>query len=190
MNHANDRGGALYFEDSQCLKASTAPLECFISILNHRNCSYPNGKNITLFFKHNSVGSTGSTPYGGHLSECRLYYRTTYKLESNTLCTCDTKLSNNYSINAFEVFLNISKIIPHNKLVASISSPAKQIKFCIIIDIFRIHRLLLFEWMHYWIRHAYYSCSVHPGKLFNITIKALDQAGSPVSASILIENLK
>ena len=54
MNHANDSGGAFYFGDSQCLKRSATPLECFFSILNHN--SYPIRKNLTLLFNYNSAG--------------------------------------------------------------------------------------------------------------------------------------
>ena len=117
MNHANDRGGALYFVDSQCLIASTTPLECFFSIRILNHSFHPNGKNVTLIFKHNSAGLTGSVLYGGHLSECRLYHGTSYKLK---LEACDANLSNYYRYVALEVFSNITKIIPHNKVIASI----------------------------------------------------------------------
>ena len=182
-NHANDTGGALYFGDSQCSKMLTAPIECFISILNRS--SYPiNGKNITLFFKHNSAGSTGSALYGGHLTECRLYYRTSSILESNA---CDSKLSNDfYSDDALKVFFSITKIIPLNKLNTSISSPAKQIKSCTTnVRIFRPWKVS----MAYLIRYVrYQSFSVHSGQQFNITLAAIDQNDSPVPASIMIDN--
>ena len=170
-NHANNSGGALYFGDSQC---SSAPLECFFSILNHS--SYPYRKNLTLLFKHNSAGSTGSALYGGHLSECRLYYRTSYRLlESDA---CDTKLNNDYSTDALDVFKSISKIIQHNKSVASISSPAKEIISCnTSVWIFRP-----LQWI---CNNIIYSLSVYLGQQFNITLRAIDQGKSPVPANIL-----
>lgn len=64
MNHAIDSGSALYFKDSQCLIGSKTPLECFFSFVNHRTFPTNYKKCPTLYFKHNSAGSTGSTLYG------------------------------------------------------------------------------------------------------------------------------
>ena len=166
MNYATDSGGALYFKDSQCFIGSNFP-ECLISIVNRS--SSPNGK--YLFFEHNSAGSTGSTVYGGHLNECRLYYRTEVSYHS----ACDGKLTHNYDNNmyytydALEVFMNLSRIINHKESDANISSPAKNIQLC---------------------GSPPYGQSIHvyPGKQFSILLKAISQVGSPVPANILIDN--
>ena len=101
---------------------STTPLECFTSVVN--NSSYRR-KHHALFFEHNSAGSTGSTMYGGHLNECRLYYRTiqTY----NLVPICGDKQGSHYTDDAFGAFMNLSKIINHKEPDANISSPAKYI---------------------------------------------------------------
>ena len=116
MNHATDSGGALYLKNSQCILESNSP-ECFISIVNRS--SYPNP---ILIFEYNSAGSTGSTVYGGRLNKCRLYYRTKIYYSA-----CDDKLNrdNNYTDDALEVFMNLSRIINHKESDANISSPAK-----------------------------------------------------------------
>ena len=178
-NHANDRGGARYFGDSKCLIALTAPLECFFSIWSLNHSFYPNGKNITLFFKDNSAGLTGSVLYGGHLNECRLYHGTSYKLK---LEACDANLSNYYRYVALEVFSNITKILPHNKVIASILSPAKLIRLCNTdhdnrLSVLFFHRLSVFP------------IYVHPGQQFNITLQAKDTTGTPVPTNILIDSL-
>ena len=164
-NHANDSGGALYFKDFQCLIGSKSPLECFISVVNRS--FYPNRKYLALSFQHNSAGSIGSTLYGEHLSECRLYYRT--KLSYNFDPICDNKLSNEYDYtdDALQVFMNISRIINHKESDINISSPVKKIKLC------EDHPREL---------HAYL------GEQFNVTLKAINQGGSPVPANILIDN--
>ena len=165
-NHATDSGGALYFRDSQCLIRSNSlfDLECFISIVNRS--SYPNRKYLTLFFEHNSAGSTGSTVYRGHLNECRLYYRT--KLSYNLDPICGNK-QGSYTDDALGVFMNLSTIINQEESVTNISSPAKRIELC--------------ETLHH--THVVY---VFPGEQFNIMLKAINQAGSPVPANIMIDN--
>ena len=67
--------------------------------------------------------------------------------------------------------MDMSNIIPHKESVSSISSPAMYVTFCIFHDTW-------FEPNHF----------VHPGERFNITLIAMDQAGSPVTANILITN--
>ena len=161
MNHATDSGGALYLKDSQCILESNSP-ECFISVVNHS--SYPNS---ILVFEHNSAGSVGSTVYGGHLNECRLYYRT--KIH-HSVCV-DKYHDYNYTDDALEVFMNLSRIIIYKESDTNISSPAKNIKLCrknsnignIIID-------------------------VYPGDLFSIVLKAISPASSLVPANVLIDN--
>ena len=94
--------------------------------MNHN--SYPiNRKYLTLFFKHNSARSTGSTVFGGHLNECRLYYRT--KLSYNLDPICGNK-QGSYTDDALGAFMNLSTIINHEESVTNISSPAKSIKLC------------------------------------------------------------
>ena len=159
MNHANDSGGALYFEDSQCILESNSP-ECFISIVNRS--SYPNP---ILIFEHNSAGSAGSTVYGGHLSECRLYYRT--KIHHSV---CDDKYYDyNYTDDALEVFMNLSRIINYKESDTNISSPARNIKLC--------EKLQYGQHIH-----------VYPGEQFSIVLKAISQGSSLVPANILIDN--
>ena len=122
MNHANESGGALYFEDSQCILESNSP-ECFFSMVNRSFYPTP-----ILIFEHNSAGSAGSTIYGGHLNECRLYYYGTKIYYS----ACDDKLNHDYSYtdDALEVFMNLSRIISHEESDANISSPAKKVIPC------------------------------------------------------------
>ena len=160
MNHATDSGGALYFKDSQCILESSSP-ECFISIVNHS--SYPNP---ILIFEHNSAGSAGSTIYGGHLNECRLYYRTKIFYSA-----CDDKINHdyNYTDDALEVFMNLSRIINYKESDTNISSPAKNIKVCEKLQ----HNIII---------------HVYPGEQFSIILKAISQANSLVPANILIDN--
>jgi hypothetical protein len=119
-------------------------------------------------FEYNSAGSAGSTVYGGHLNECRLslYYRTKY------YSACDDKLIHNYNYtdDALEVFMNLSRIINHRESDANnISSPAKEVKLC--------------ESLQYW-KYIH----LYPGEQFNIKLKAISQAGFAVPANILIDN--
>ena len=92
-----------------------------------------------------------------------------YKLDS----MCDDEWSNGYSYtdDALGVFMNMSRIIiDRNESDTNISSPAKRIKLCEDPDSY--NKLI----------------SVHPGGQFNITLKAISQFGSPVSANIFIDN--
>ena len=163
MNHANDSGGALYFEDSQCILESNSP-ECFISMVNCSSCPNP----ILIIFEHNSAGSAGSTVYGGHLNECRLYYRTKIFYSA-----CDDKYHDyNYTDDALEVFMNLSRIINHKESDASISSPAKKVIPC--------------ESLPYYGQSIDYS--VWPGEQFSIMLEAISEVDSPVPANILIDN--
>ena len=164
MNHASESGGALYFRDSQCIIGPNSP-ECFISFVNRS--SNP-GPNPILIFEHNSAELTGSTIYGGHLNECKLYYRT--KIYS----VCDDKLIHdyNYTYDAFGVFMNLSRIINHKESDANISSPAKKIIPCKSLP-------------YYGQSIEYY---VWPGEQFSIMLEAISEIGSPVPANILIDN--
>lgn len=163
INHANESGGALYFKDFQCILEPNSP-ECFISIVSRS--SYPNP---ILIFKHNSAGSVGSTIYGGHLNECRLYYGT--KIYHSV---CDDKMNHdyNYTDDALKVFMNLSRIINHKESDTNISSPAKNI--------------IPYEIHPYYGQSIYYY--LYPGEQFSIMLKAISQIGSPVPANILIDN--
>ena len=164
-NHATDSGGALYFKDSQCFIGSNSP-ECFISIVN--GSPYPNRKYLTLFFNHNSAGSVGSTVYGGHLNECRLYYRTKLSYPKSDLVCDDELIHNNVMMDdALGVFMNLSTIINHKESVTNISSPAKNIELC---------------------KKFQHTINVYPGEQFSILLKAISQASSLVPANILIDN--
>ena len=122
------------------------------------------------------------------MSECRLYYRTSYKLESDE---CDTKLSNVYNKDALKVFFSISEIIPHNKSVVSIiSSPAKQIESCTTDILVLTRPSWVIRLSHIFVfKQTYHLINVHPGQQFNFTMKALDQGGYPVPANIFVDNL-
>ena len=71
QNHADSRGGVIYFQDYQCSSGSTLPIECFLSIYSDNNTT----RDIPLLFLNNSAWLLGSTLYRGQLSRCRLYYR-------------------------------------------------------------------------------------------------------------------
>ena len=165
-NLAYDSGGALYIDNFQCSLGSLVPLECFLSIQS----SDPTTENILLHFENNSAGSTGSTLYGGQLNKCRLYYRT-----NNTTDKCGNRPFYNYSDDALKLFMNMSRIILHNKTesATNISSQAEQIKFCqggnITMDNYR-------------------TISLRPGEYFNVEVVALGQTGFPVPTTIVSKN--
>ena len=161
LNHADSRGGAIYVKDSQCSFESTYPIECFLSIETDLNCA-PTNK--LLLFQNNSANNTGygSTLYGGQLNECRLYYRTNYSADN---CRCDNTAHNDYSDNALEIFMNISRI--HNESgINIISSQAGLLKFC------EVERSLDDP------------IKLHPGEEFNIAVIAHDQIGFPVPTTV------
>ena len=112
-----------------------------------------------------------STIYGGHLNECRLYYRTKILYYYSA---CDDKLNHDYSYtdDALEVFMNLSRIISHEESDANISSPAKKVIPC--------------ESLPYYGQSIYYH--VWPGEQFSIMLEAINEVDSPVPANILIDN--
>jgi predicted outer membrane repeat protein len=170
-NNAYNSGGALYIHDFPCLLGSLVPPECFLSIQS----SDATTANILLHFENNSAWSTGSTLYGGQLNKCRLHYRTNYTIDK-----CGNRPCYNYSDDALNLFMNMSRIVLYNKSesATNISSQAEQIKFCqnenIIMDT-AAGRLV-------------FSISAHPGEQFNVAVVALDQTGSPVSTTIINKN--
>ena len=157
-NHANEAGGALYIEDSQCSLRSSAPLECFMTIDGPSTST----SNISLHFENNSADTTGSILYGGQLDQCRLYFKST---TTNQPDLCDYQ-AHCYGDNALETFLNMSNITQNADHVPIISSTAKKIKFC--ED--NMPRL-----------------SLYPGQQFTVSLKALGQANSPVPATVFWE---
>ena len=167
-NHAYDSGGALYIDDFQCLLGSIVPLECFLSIQSLDATT----ENISLHFENNFAGSTGSTLYGGQLNKCRLHYRTTYTVDK-----CGNRPCYNYSDDALEVFMNMSRITLYNKSesATNISSQAEQIKICQDDNII--------------INGSSSMISVHPGEQFNVSVVALSQFGFPVPTTIFNENI-
>ena len=100
LNHANDSGGALYFEDYQCSLGSTVPIECFITIGGSFISS--TSINISLHFENNSAEKTGSILYGGQLDECKLFFRNSTEVDQ-----CDCK-AQNYRDNALETLIMMS----------------------------------------------------------------------------------
>jgi predicted outer membrane repeat protein len=161
LNHAK-KGGVLYIRDFQCSLRSSAPIECFITI----DSPSISTRNILLHFENNSAGTTGSILYGGHLDECRLYFKSITTKESD-LCGCQ---AHGYSDNALETFMNISNITQseNKNHIPNLSSFAKEIKFC--------------EG-----RTAEQSLLLYPGQQFTIPLIALGQANSSVSTTVFWE---
>ena len=157
-NHANEAGGALHIEDSQCSLRSSVPLECFMTIDGPSIST----SNISLHFENNSADTTRSILYGGQLDQCRLYFKSTATNQSD-ICGSQAR---SYSDNALEAFMNLSNITQNEDHVPIISSTAKKIKFC-GDDIPRL--------------------SLYPGQQFTISLIALGQANSPVPATVFLE---
>ena len=157
-NHANEAGGALYIEDSQCSLRSSVPLECFMTIDGPSIST----SNISLNFENNSADTMRSILYGGQLDQCRLYFKSTATNQSDI---CGSQAPS-YSDNALEAFMNLSNITQNEDHVPIISSTAKKIKFC-GDDIPRL--------------------SLYPGQQFTISLIALGQADSTVPATVYWE---
>ena len=160
-NHANEAGGALYIADYQCSLRSSAPLECFITI----DGPYTSITNILFHFEDNSAGTTGSILYGGQLDRCRLYFKSTTTNQSDL----SGYQAHSYSDKVLKIFMNMSNITQNEDHVPSISSTAKEIKFC---GNHNTPQKLL---------------SVYPGQQFTIPLKALGQANSTVPTTVFWE---
>ena len=99
MNYAENKGGAIYFKDSQCsFIGSTHPTECFLSIFSYDSSNYYATRVVLLHFLNNSA-DFGSTLYGGQLNKCRIQYRNNYIAD-----TCGNRVCNDYSDYALEFF--------------------------------------------------------------------------------------
>ena len=160
-NYANKVGGALYYQDDQCLLGSSVPMECFMTI----DGPSASTSNISLHFENNSASFTGNILYGGQLNQCRLYFKFTATNQSD-LCDCQVTQVHSYSDNALEIFLNMSDIT--QKEASDISSTAKEITFCEE----KIPELVLY-----------------PGQQFIIPLKALGEANSTVPATVLWQRM-
>ena len=125
MNHANDSGGALHFEDSQC---STEPIECFI-IIDKPICS------TTLHFIKNSAESTGSILFGGQLDKCRLLFRT----GSETQGMHVSGSHDYYGNDALGTIVNLSTIVQQYPMIAAFASQAKKLDVCQHYNSLRLH---------------------------------------------------
>ena len=161
INHAKSKGGALFYQDSQC---SMYEPECFFSIYTtNPNFNILRLNHTFLYFINNSAGYIASTLYGGQLNKCELYIRTNYSKDENS-----------YAYVALLIFRSMSKIVQYNESdsLTNISSQADEIKFCEGDNVVNQNN----------------SISVYPGEQFNVTVAALDQSGSPVPTTVYSEN--
>ena len=161
LNHAHYLGGALYVDDSET-RCSTILKECFVLI------TY--GEIFSISFLNNSAGSGGSILYGGQLNKCRLC------IIADAIDERGNIIANyGYRYDAFAVFTNISKI-SESESISSITSQPEQVQFC------------QFEGEIVMMNDR--TMSLYPGEEFNISVVALDQTNSPVSATVYIEKFK
>ncbi len=163
LNHAKQKGGALFYEDSlssiQCSKASESKT-CFISIgstdiIVHR----------LLVFEDNFAGVAGTVLYGGQLEKCSMYIGRTGSLNN-----CERKGSRKSRIRALDTFKKISTINDTREHSNStITSDAEVVKFCdgnyVSVDNMRK--------------------SIFPGQRFNISVIAFGQDNVIVNSTIL-----
>jgi predicted outer membrane repeat protein len=163
-NHANRFGGALYVNDAQC-SSRPKDLECFLSFYGVN--FYATEK--SLIFLNNSAGFKGSILYGGQLNKCGRILITDLRIDEYGNRAADYIYQY-----ALVIFKNISRI--NSESASSITSKPEQMKFCqlegekIIVD------------------NQTLDLYLYPGEVFNISVIALDQAGSPVPTTVFIEN--
>ena len=162
LNHAQNLGGALYIDNSECY---TFQKECFLSFYGD-NFYTATRFNLSLSFLNNSAGFGGSTLYGGQLNKCKLRFIYNVRIDKSGN---RAEYGYRYDI-ALVVFTKISRI-RESSSVSSITSQPERIKIC------EGEKNV----------HAQYPLELYPGEEFNISVIALDQTGSPVPATIFVE---
>ena len=160
LNYANNSGGALYFEDSQCLLESTIPRECFITIDSESDGPFGSMIDISLHFVNNSAGVTGSLLYGGNLNNCSRLF-----LNPNQCIYKAHNYCNNSDV--LGALMNISTVQRANS-VLNISSQAIEVEFCGNVKVI-------------W--------DLYPGQQFIISLIALGRTNFPVPTTILWERV-
>ena len=187
VNNSAEQGGAIYVADNTsvgvlCQGASTKSdlVECFIqTVAFHQAYSYQIDNFINTFFINNTAHQSGSDIYGGLLDRCTInpiaelvIFAPDYtKFSGFDYIKATTQIENviDYSQHTDPTFRirNIYK----TDVKGIISSNAVQVQYC-------SNNLISPYYNHS-------NVSIQKGRMFTVSLVAVDQVGNPVDATII-----